>query len=260
MSQYTDEPPPTQLFTQQVSNVTVVVFASLFCLGFTVIGLMGLFMPVMAKVLVVYSNAAFVMPAVKAFELNRETMAPSYVVMMFFSSFYHTCNNWSGLCVLPANLLRKMDFFMAQYLIMLTALYIIQFTRTWAWVERWLIVATLVALFVVEATLNEPFAAQIIIAGVAALFIIIYWVVYAVTRKNGSRFPPYDWEAFSMGIALLALACVLFSTQRQWHLGYPWVHSVWHVLAALGQYYILCTRRAAPRDAAMDAVIKKNVF
>ena len=244
------------------TSAALVAATVLYILGFFVIGIWALIIISVAKVLLIYSNLSFLIPALQALKLNRWTMAALYVLMILASSFYHACNNWSGACVLPGNVLRKTDFFFAQLLIVITALYLIQFTPHWAFLERWLILLAAVALFVVEVTLDEPFMAQVIIAGVSFALIVAYWIGYACTarqRKGHRSFPPYDWEAFSLGVALTALACTLFSTQLAWHLGYPWVHSIWHTLAALGQFWILCTRKAAPRDAAMDAAYK-DVF
>jgi hypothetical protein len=247
--------------------VALTVAALLYLVGFLVVGIWALIVLVVAKVLLVYSNLAFVLPAIKAYDLNRWTMAGIYVLMILASSFYHACNNWTGDCVLDADVLRKQDFFFAQLLIVMTALYIIQFTAHYAYIERWLILFAAVALFIVEVTMDEPFLAQVIIACASFALIVAYWIVYACmasanasvaasAKRLNPYFPPYDWEAFALGVALTALACVLFATQRGWHLGYPWVHCIWHTMAALGQYWILCTRKAAPRDAAMDARIQ----
>jgi hypothetical protein len=242
--------------SESYTTAALIVVTILYVLGFFVIGIWSLVVNSIANVLLVYSNLAFLIPALQAVKLNRWTMAAVYVLMILASSFYHACTNWTGSCVLQASTLCKTDFFFAQLLIIMTALYIIQFTPHWAFLERWLIIAAAAALYVVEVTMNEPFAAQIIIAGIAFALIVAYWIGYACTARSrpGHRsFPPYDWEAFALGVGLTALACVLFATQIAWHLGYPWVHETWHTLAALGQFWILCTRKAAPRDAAMDA-------
>jgi hypothetical protein len=240
------------------TNLALVVVAVLYTLGFLGLSIAGLIANDVAKVLLVYSNLCFLLPSLQAVKLNRWTMAGLYVLMIVASSCYHACNNWPGSCFLPASFLRKDDFFFAQLLIVMTALYLIQFTPRWAFIERWLILFAAAALVVVEVTTDEPFAAQVAIAGASFVLLVGYWIGYACV--TGGAFPPYEWEAFAMGVALTALACVLFSTQQTWHLGYPWVHAIWHNLAALGQFWILRTRTAAPRDAAMDAKINSHVF
>ena len=243
----------------ELAAAVIVVVASLYTLGFIGIGIAALIVAEVNEVLLVYSNLAFLLPAIQAVDLHHWTLAAIYLLMILASSFYHACSCWSGNCVLPANILRKQDFFYAQLLIVITALYLIQFTPKWAFIERWLIIAAAVALFIVEVTMNEPFAAQVIIAGIAFALIVAYWIGYSATGPKGARFPPYDWESFALGVGLTAMACVLFATQREWHLGYPWVHPIWHTLAAFGQFFILRTRKPVPRNAAMDAPIKRHV-
>ena len=204
------------------------------------------------------SNAVVLIPSCASIYLHRWTRAALYFFMIFASSFYHACNSWPGHCVFEATTSRKIDFFFAQLLIPVTALYIIKFPVKYAFIERWLIMAFALGLFVVEVFSNEPFIVQLIVAFISLALVFAYWIVFAIqSRRAGgeARLPTYDWRAFLMGIAMTSLACGLFVTQKRWHLGYPWVHTIWHTLAALGQYYILCIRNEAPRNAVMDARI-----
>lgn len=246
------------------------------------------------EVLMIITNAFFFIPSVKAATLHRWTRAALYFFMIFASSFYHACNSFMDQCVLPADVGRKTDFFFAQLLIPVTALYIVKFPLRFAFIERWLILGFAVALYLVEIYFNEPLWMQIVVVGISVLVIAIYWISYAVAKYNEyvkyaiapanyrisrdvvvspnpwdikpkqevffrcekrkeCHLPKYDWDAFAMGIGLTSLACVLFVTQGEWHLGRPYVHSVWHTAAAFGQYFILCIRDAAPRNAALDA-------
>lgn len=206
-------------------------------------------------VLLIISNAAFFAPAIKAHFLHRNTRAVIYTFMVFASSFYHACNSYLGLCLFPPNVQRKVDFFFAQWLIPLTALYVIKFSPEWYFLERWLIFLFGLAIFVVEVFYSEPFALQLIIAGISLLLIVGYWICFAIAKADAGekpRIPTYDWGYFAMGIALTALACVLFTVQNSWHLGYPYVHSIWHITASQGQYFILCIRDGADAYANLD--------
>lgn len=201
----------------------------------------------------VASNAAFLLPSIKAGQLNRNTRSILFFLMMLSSAFHHLCT--SGIiCIFPAIISRKMDFFFAQLLIPVTALYLIDFPLHYAWLERWLIWGFIVALFCVEVFTDEPFWMQAIVVGLSISFLLIYWAIYAAHAKDW-KFPPYDWAALSLGIWLSASAVSLFGTQGGWPGGYDWVHSVWHIESALGQYWILCSRPGAPRNAALDATI-----
>lgn len=216
-------------------------------------------------VLLIISNAMFFAPAIKAHLLHRNTRAVIYTLMVFASSFYHACNSYTGLCLFTPNLQRKTDFFFAQWLIPITALYIIKFSPEWYFLERWLIFLFAVAIFVVEAFYNEPFALQLIIVGICLVLIFGYWICFAIAKAQSgekARIPTYDWKYFALGIALTALACVLFTVQSSWHLGYPYVHSCWHMLGGISQFFILCIRDAGDKYANLDKdiVFLENYF
>lgn len=219
----------------------------------------------MAEVLSVISNAFFLIPCAQAIVLRHWTRAPLYFIMAIASSFYHACSSWAGACVLDASIHRKTDFFFAQWLIVVTALYIIKFKGAWCFLERVLILFTAVVLFVVEVVSDEPFIIQVIIAGASFFAIIIYWIgfaIYSYKQSGGKRWgiPEYDWDAFVLAVACTALACVLFATQRMWHQGYPWVHSIWHALAGMGQYWVLMTRpKVGPKYPVLDKKIEKRM-
>lgn len=213
----------------------------------------------------ILSNLPFLLPAVKSAQLHRFTRAAVYFLMMLASGFYHTCNSFASACVFEAQTHRKIDFFFAQLIIPVTALYIVKFAPRWHFLERWLIILFAVVIFVVELVTEEPFVIQLIVGLISVGMIAIYWTYfgyrkYQFEKKRGFTHPSfgipnYDWEPFSMGICLSVLACSLFATQKEWHIGYWAIHSVWHTLAAFGQYYILCIRDAAPRFAALDKSI-----
>lgn len=122
--------------------------------------------------------------------------------------------------------------------------------------ERWLIFLFGLAIFVVEVFYSEPFALQLIIAGISLLLIVGYWICFAIAKADAGekpRIPTYDWGYFAMGIAMTGLACVLFTVQNSAHLLYPYVHSTWHALSGVGgQYFILCIRDGADAYANLD--------
>lgn len=214
-----------------------------------------------AEVLLVISNAAFIIPSIKAATLHKWTRSVLYFIMIFASSFYHVCKSSPPNCVFPAPIARKMDFFFAQTLIVVTALYLIYFPARFAFIERWAILLAMFALFVTEVFLNEPFSVQLIVAAVSLAVVIIYWCLYARFEyivTGHARIPYYDWSSLCMGIALTALACTLFATQSNWFGGYPYVHSIWHVAAALGQFFVLNSRGAGNRLAALDKSVEKR--
>lgn len=210
-------------------------------------------------VFVILSNVTFIIPSIKAAFLHRYTRAILYFLMMLASMFYHIGKAFPWAAVLPPVIARKDDFFFAQWLIFITALYLIYFPPRYEFIERWAIFLTGFGLFLIEVYFNEPFSVQLIIAVISVVVVIIYWCLYAryeYLATGKARLPPYNWDMFAYGIAFTALACTLFATQENWPLGYDWVHAVWHTSAALGQYFILCTRDAANPLYTLD----KKVF
>ena len=161
------------------------------------------------------------------------------------------CNSFPSTCFLGATLSRKADFFFAQWLIFVTALYLIIFPLSLAFVERNLIFATGFALFFVEVFYDEPLGIQIAFVILSLGMVVVFWIV------NGGFPEEYDWYELLVGATLTGMSTVLFVSQSAWHLGYPWIHPIWHALAALGQYHILCVRDAAPALAALDSQILK---
>lgn len=221
--------------------------------------------------LLVATNAAFILPAIKAAMLHRYTRAVLYFFMIFASSFHHACIGGIN-CVTPADIARKTDFFFAQLLIPVTSLYLIEFPLKYAWLERWLIWGFMAALYFVEVFTNEPMLVQTIVVGVSVFLLIGYWILHGSYEARqyqklhgrrpenpckGCRFPNYSWYSLSLGIWLSMLAMGLFGTQGSWPGGYDWIHSLWHVLAALGQYWILSSRPQGEANAALDARIKE---
>lgn len=219
--------------------------------------------------LLIATNGFFILPSIKSAMLHRYTRAVLYFLMIFASSFHHACIGGIN-CVLPAEISRKTDFFFAQLLIPVTVLYLIEFSIEYAYLERYLIWGFMVLLYAVEIFSNEPFLVQCIVVGVSLGILLLYWLLFVVNEileaeKYGPvddyskvvRLPDYgDWSELSSGLCLSVLAVGLFGTQARWPGGYDYIHSLWHTLAAFGQYWILCARPEAPATAVMDARIR----
>ena len=191
--------------------------------------------------------------------LRRYTRAAIYFLMIFASALYHACNSFSSLCLFSADTHKMIDFFFAQLIIPVTALYVIKFPLRWSFIERWLVVGSAILIFVLIITIGTSFIVQMVLAIGSFVFIALYWVGFALwhyEKYGKGRIPRYEWNAFFWGIALTLLAVSLFATQSQWVPGYWAVHSLWHTAAAIGQYFVLCIRPKAPRFATLDKRIK----
>ena len=210
------------------------------------------------EVLPIISNLFFLVPAVEAVYQRRWTRFMIFLLIIVNSSMYHTCAGFAGACAFDSLAHKHLDFFFAQLIIPLTALYIVDFPDSLLYLERILIIAFAFVIAITQIVWGENNYIQLSLAGASLVIIIVYWIVYSVTQfaKNPDdkssgcfRLPPYDWQMFALGIACTAVACNLYATQLQYHQTYWSTHSLWHSVAALGQYFILMIWPMVKKDA-----------
>lgn len=206
-------------------------------------------------VFTIISNLWFIAPAIKATNKRRITRACFYWGIVINSSIYHTCNSFEGACFLSASTHRKYDFFFAMMQIPLTALYFVYFPEEETHLERFLIFLFALGVSYVQNLVEDSLYVQLVLTGLALAIMIIYWIIYA--SQNKGKFPPYNWEAFSNGVVLTAVSCVLYASEMINHDMYWAIHSVWHIDAANAQYWLLDIREAAPIGTSMDMKIQK---
>jgi hypothetical protein len=213
-----------------------------------------------ADVLLIVSNLAFLIPAIKGIYMYKGKGAAAkpwrlrhrtivlvasaiYIAIILASGTYHMCNSYSATCLFGAATHKSIDFFFAQLVIPLSALILIGVTAEWSALDWWWMVFFGALLFVLEITVGEGFVVQMALALSCFALLATYWIGYAVQSKRGKTgrwaFPKYNWDNFIMGISITFMAVSLFATQMQWHSGYWAIHSTWHVLGALGQYFLL---------------------
>lgn len=213
-------------------------------------------------VLTIISNAFFIIPTIEAFRKHRYTRAMLYIGVIVFSSMYHTCSSFYGACAFNANFHRQLDYFFAQFTIPATALYIIIFPQEILFLERVLLIIYAVLVVILQSQLGEVLLGQLILVASSFGFIILYWGVYALYQwshtKNGPYFPDYDWNQFVWGIGLTAVASSLFVVEAEGPDARWASHSIWHIVGALGQFFILRIREDAPRYANMDSLIRSH--
>jgi hypothetical protein len=167
-----------------------------------------------------------------------------------------------------------LDYITAILILPLTALYFVHWGDVWAPLERALIIVfvVLISAIVVQQDGSDSLVGTGLIAGAAILIPILYWIGYAVNgamqypRKKccspsgGIYFPKYEWGALLAGVAFTAIAVYLFLVQGTLVYSWTWViHSMWHILAAFGQYYIAKIKAPVSRAAyrVLDADINK---
>mgnify|MGYP001764669841 CR=1 FL=1 len=125
-------------------------------------------------------------------------------------------------------------------MILRTALNLIHFESRWA--RPAIMITGGTVIFMLQRWIGESMWLQFGVAFVALGGLVMYWIVYAWIRKARGAdrlLPPYRWLYVSLGFAMSGLACSLYVTEMLSHRLYWAIHSVWHIDAALGQFFIL---------------------
>jgi hypothetical protein len=196
----------------------------------------------------VVSNVAFLLPAAIAyFERHRPVRALIYVLMMFASGMYHMCDSFDA-CIFAFSFHHHLDFFFAQFLIVMSGLYVIEFDRDHRYLEYWLLILGGLAIVVLQAALPGVLLVQAGIVLLVFIGIVVFWLVRGV--------PPYSWDMLLIGVSLTAVSVVLFGFQNALFRDYWIIHSTWHVTAALGQAYLL---RIKPPAHSEDIVAARRI-
>ena len=214
---------------------------------------------VILDVFLVLSNLIFFIPAKRAVNYYRWTRAAIYFLIVFASGSYHACRSYSSLCIFPYQLHHDLDFFFAELIIPLSALYLIYFPVFYQWIERWFIIMFAILIFVLQVYTDGAIMVQLVIVAVSLLFVVVYWIGHYASY---GRIPRYNWIMLSRGITVTILSIALFTVQGRYMPGYWLIHSVWHILGALSQDYIIRARPPASPFSAVDARItypQKNI-
>lgn len=198
------------------------------------------------------TNLFFLVSAAEAVSKHRWTRAFIYFLLTFVSGLYHACYSEMQLCFLSPGTHQDFDFFLSYLLIPLSALYFIQFTPKWAFVERWLIMsfAFIIVVLRIKLPWEDHMIIEFSIAGTSIGMVILYLCGYVAQYR---KLPPYNWNYVGLSVVLILVSFVFFIWQDTF--GYAVSHSLWHVLAAFGQVALLRTRKAAPRNADMDSMM-----
>lgn len=207
----------------------------------------------------IVSNFLFILPGVRALQLQRHAQSFIYFSIVIFSSLYHLCKaGWvdepgeGGICVLFSFAqYHALDFFFAQMTLPLTVLYLINFNPTIAQDGhvlrgdlRWLEESLLYSYGVVIATslmLLDP-GKESFLALIGSLFsvLVLFWSYNYFFYRD---VPTFDKKDIGIALFLGGLAIALISSQSAIPGRWYWLtHSVWHALGAVGQFYLMEAR------------------
>jgi hypothetical protein len=198
----------------------------------------------------VLSNVTFLIPAATAYTLYLYVRALIYFLMFVASSLYHLCDAFN-VCLFPFSFHHHLDFFFAQFLIVLSGAYIIYFPPKYRYLEYWVLILGAVGVVILEVLLPSSLIVQAGIVTFVFVATVLYWLIcYWLSKYRPNyyrthyaqlqgKMPKYNMAYLCTGLALTAGSIMLFTVQNIWYKEYWLPHSVWHIAAALGQHYIL---------------------
>jgi hypothetical protein len=195
--------------------------------------------------LTVLSNLALLVPAVVAYKYNRILRCSVLILETIVSSLYHLCD-YSGNCLFPFQTLHYFDFSLAQLLIVLSVLYLIDFDDDHLWLEWVMIFISGCIIVILQVSFSGELAVQAGVVGVCALIVVVYWLVWGV--------PKYRWEYFAAGITLVSASSMFYAFQGVNPGGYWAIHSLWHIAGAMGIAFLFFIRD--PKQIRQNAAAK----
>jgi hypothetical protein len=225
--------------------------------------------------LLVGSNLFFALPAVRAWRLRQFLRAFLYTAILLISGFYHLCRPGNAICLLPYPKHFFLDYLFSITVLLSNLLFLAPFAQfvrvrpraapcggpryeaellphNWHFLDTWGVLANALVVGLALCTLADvprvgpPTAVLAALSAANLLVAAAAWLyVYA---RLGLR-PAFDWVY--IGVALLTAGggiglFLLDSGSRYW-----WMHSLWHVLGALGSFYLLAARGSVLRAAAL---------
>lgn len=179
------------------------------------------------------SNLSFLLPFAEAIRREKWTLAFIYVVLVFASGIYHLCYSTVAWCIFDHATHQNLDFFLSYLLIPLSALYFIDFSPTpkGVFVQRWLMLSFALAIYLLLSQRGSIPAGTIeyALVGSSVLIVLLYWGLCGLRG--------FQWGYVALSLFLILGSFVFFIWPDI--LGYDASHSIWHVMAALGQFFLL---------------------
>jgi hypothetical protein len=203
-------------------------------------------------VLTILSNLSFLLAIVASWTHGRIISFGVFIAAMFISATHHACD-WFDACLLPYKVNQLADFSLATILVPLTVIRFIYWRKNddprivgldapWAETLTFIYFALLTVVSVVYT--DGGMISQCIIMGASILLLAVYFVAYSARFK---AMPKYEWKSLSIGVFLTLMAVALFELQELMPSIYAYIHSEWHLLAGVGQAWVIISRRKLPR-------------
>jgi hypothetical protein len=186
----------------------------------------------------VFSNLQFLFLASRALDYGEiEFACLALVIAVFSSPLYHLCIGFPQACLYDIWKLHVLDFWTAELTIPWGGMLFVKFRSRY--VKTFLLILTVFVVgFLVTGT-NSSFTTQVVVSGVTFLFVALYIAWYKIAH---GYWPDYDIFQLTLGVAFTALAVVCFVVQMRWPPIYNYIHSIWHMSAAMGMFFLIGMR------------------
>ncbi|XP_028284344.1 post-GPI attachment to proteins factor 6 [Parambassis ranga] len=199
-----------------------------------------------ATLLLTFSNLFFLPAIVVAIRRWYITEASVYLFTMFFSTFYHACDQpgVAVLCIMDYDTLQYCDFLGSVCSIWVTILCMARFRDTFKY-TLFMLGALLIAM---SMQLDRKGLWNLLGPVLCAiLLMVISWVYRGVRRRH--CYPPswQRWALFLLPGAVCAVIGVCLYIFAETEDNYYYTHSLWHILVASCVVFLL-----PPKEKDMD--------
>ncbi|XP_034038979.1 transmembrane protein 8B-like [Thalassophryne amazonica] len=193
---------------------------------------------VMATLLLTLSNLLFLPPIVVAIKRNYITEASVYLFTMFFSTFYHACDQpgVAVLCIMDYDTLQYCDFIGSVSSIWVTILCMARVKETFKY-TLFMLGALLIAMSLQLDRRGLWNMLGPVLCGI--LIMVTAWVFRGIRRRH--CYPP-SWQRWvfflvpGIACALIGVCVYIFAETED---NYYYTHSLWHILVASSVVFLL---------------------
>ncbi|XP_063908321.1 post-GPI attachment to proteins factor 6 isoform X2 [Zophobas morio] len=199
------------------------------------------YMLVIELLLLVFSNLMFLPTVYVAYRREYHVEAIVYFAICFFSTFYHACDageNIISFCITRLGALQFADFYCALLAIWVTLIAIADLPSYWPTMCH--ITGAIILAF--TTTINKTGIWGFILPVASGLFIIVVnW--YLKWRKVRQLFlsKRYLRVWIPLGLVVVCVGLIIF-VFLETEANYKYLHSLWHVLMAVGVIILLPRR------------------
>ncbi|XP_061695872.1 post-GPI attachment to proteins factor 6 [Syngnathoides biaculeatus] len=200
-----------------------------------------------ATLLLTLSNAAFLPAVAVAVKRGYVAEACVYLFTMFFSTFYHACDQpgIAVLCIMSYDALQYCDFLGSVCSVWVTVLCMACLRNT----VKYTLFVLGTLLIAMSLQLDRKGLWNLLAPILAAVVLLLAVWAYRGIRRRRCYFPPWQrWVFYLIPGGLCALVGVCLYVFAETEDNYLYTHSIWHILVATCVVFLL-----PPRERSLAA-------